>query len=279
MPARFTLPFAAATMAASAVIGVLVAVAPAASAAAARPTLAVHVGTTRVVSARSTVRPGRVDFRNTGTRPIVILTAGPGEDAKTLVHALNDASISPAVAYRRFPIDGLVSGGTDAFVSLRSGTVFLIDAERSKFAVKNITAITVIGQRLDATAPKSATLTVNRTGTITPVRGAAPRDAYLHLINRSDHTAGLLRIAVRRTASAAAVRRFIANPGPRRLGSLLAPGRAPALVTLLSGHRGTWTHYHVRAGRYLLWINRADVRVSRASSAFKPGMFRLLTVR
>lgn len=279
MPARFTLPFVAATMAASAAVGALVAVAPAASAAAARPALTVHAGTTRVVSSRSIARPGRVDIRNIGKRPIVILTAGPGEDATTLVQALNNTSISPAVAFRRFPIDGIVSGGTDAFVPLRSGTVFLIDATRSKFAVKNVTAITITGQRRDAAAPKSANLTAKRNGTITPVRGPASRDAYLHLINDSDHTEALFRVAVRPTASAAAVRRFIANPTPRRFGSLLAPRRALALVTFLSGHHAAWTHYHARAGRYLLWITRLDAPAPTPRSDFKPGTFRLFAVR
>jgi hypothetical protein len=240
--------------------------------------LTVHVGTTRVVSSQSTERPGRVDIRNTGTRPIAILTAGPGEDATTLVQALNDTSISPAVAYRRFPADGMIFGGSDAFVPLRSGTVFLIDAQRSTFAVKNITTITVTGQRQDAAAPSSANLTVNRNGTITALRGPVSRDGYLHLINGSDHTEALLRLAVRQSASAAAVRRFIANPTPRGLGSLLTPS-APAVVTLLSGHHATWAHYHARAGRYLLWITRDDAPASSPSSALKPGMFRLLTTR
>jgi hypothetical protein len=253
MPIRPSVRAVATLATAAALAGAAVTVAaPAASAASTRPSLTFVAGPNRVgVSSRS-VHPGLIHVRNAGHPLVAVLIPRHPISRSTVARDLSQSGAEQAL--HDFLIADIVHPGNAVFFTVPRGRIFLVNADRFRYTAANVTAVRVTGARIDDPAPRSFPVTItSRHEVLTPQGQTVPTESYLRVSNRSPRIHDLALLHVRPGVSTAAARHFVRHPSVLGLGKVVDFTEPPHVLGGLSRHRSMLVHYHVSAGRYLLW--------------------------
>jgi hypothetical protein len=220
-----------------------------ADARATRPTVRIHVTSTKHVAAPDVLHPGLVHVRNTGTKPIyVIRRVKPSWGVSTLVTDYN-ADTSTGLTRHFRTIDNLM-GHRDIYATLSRGTYYLVDGALEQIKSGSVHTLVIKGTTRNATKPASKAVPISGAGATLGAPSTLPTHRYLHFKNRTDYTLVVVLFRIGSGTSDAALARFVARPTPNKLGNLDIRGAEELWFT--SPHKSLYYGYQARSGRYLM---------------------------
>lgn len=234
-------------------VSVLAAFVPAASVASAAPAAPrhgqpVHADGTGHIVIPSTLRPGLVDLRNTGTDAVVAVRRTK-YGVNTFVKDWNDAS--PVGFVQHWITQTLLAGGTDQYLPLKRGTYYLADGNLKTISASLVKTVTVTGSYRNAVAPAGAVrVTVSGSHSALSAPAALPTHGYLSVRNLTSRFQIVNLDRIGPGTSDAQLRAFVRAPSVARLRQLDI--RAVLYPFYASGGQSTISRLHTSGGRYLL---------------------------
>lgn len=240
-----------------------------------RPAVRVQVVGKQSVQAPRHTHPGLVRVRNVGKRPVLILDPLESAGVATLVQEMNAAnSDSGKLDFTRdFAVVDLLLPHTGAYVQLKPGVHYLLDAEANQYTAADVTALHVKGTKRNAVAPSATMLDVKHNGTLTSVpQKQLDKNASVHVLNKSTRLEEVFVAPVNKDVSDSELKKFIGHPSFQGLYQI-ASFRL-TLLGLTSPHHSYSAELHSKAGRHLLVA--IALTGDEGMVKIRPGQVRLL---
>jgi hypothetical protein len=267
---------AVSALAVAALVGAGTASAAASASGPPRPAVVVRVAGQHVHAPRHT-HPGLVRVRNTGKRPVLILDPLKSAGVATLVQEMNAAnSDSGQLDFTRdFAVVDLLLPHTGAYVHLKPGVHYLLDAEANKYTATDVTAMQAKGAKRNTVAPKATMVNVKHNGTLTAVpKKQLDKNGSVHVLNKGTHLEEVFLAPVNKDVSDSRLKKFIAKPSFQGLYKIASFDLT--LLGMTSPHRAYSAALHAKAGRHLLVA--LSLTGDEGMLDIRPGQVRLLNL-
>ncbi len=227
----------------------LVALPAAADARAGRPTVHIHVTSTKQVVAPDTLRPGLVHVRNMGVEQIYLVRRVKAKwGVTTFVKDYN--AVTPTGLARHFHTLDSLFGHRGVFITLHPGIYFFADGAPAKITAASVHVVRVKGTVRNAAQPASTAVPISGTSATLGAPSTLPTHRYLHFQNKTRYSVVVVLFGIGSGTSAAELAAFVAKPSFDKLGKLDL--RSGEELWSASSHVSLYYHYHAAAGRYLM---------------------------